>query len=201
MGARILRLVVATVLLASCGQTVHLTLKTHPLTHPVRLDAVPGSKKTNGKNFIFEQTLILPDGRTITAVDPYPVSYHVYDVQIMTEGVSGADPVADSVGNHAQILTRRQVTLPFGSASLVLFWRTPPAAEVEAGTSPNGRVFDQLVILRPYPGHSDMQLAYVLRLGFSGSREAAEREILKLANGWDLPGTAIHRNRPKLEGR
>lgn len=144
------------------------------------------SQLLNIEKAVRTQTLTLPDGRVIRSTSLLPVRFRGYDVQIMyEEGVPGADPVASSVVNLAQIISRRSVTLPLGQAFLVLFRHT-----LVPGATPKGRLYYQLVLFRPYPGHRDRQLAYVLLVGFTGSRSAAEQETLRLAHGWHLPGAS-----------
>jgi len=107
-------------------------------------------------------------------------------IQVWTLGVSKVGPVESAIGNDTEVISKKQVSLPLGPATLVLVKRTPPATEETSGSARSTLEY-WLMVFRPYPQRTDMELAYTLHAGFGGSRQHAESELLSLARGWKLP--------------
>jgi hypothetical protein len=138
------------------------------------------------------QSLALPGGKTLTAQETNGVQWQGLDLKLLAVGVGTTDPIGSAVGNHATVVSQEPVTLSAGAATLVLVERSQPAAaQATAGTAAASQEY-WLIVLRSYPGRTDMNLAYVLQASFSGAPADARAQILDLAKGWQLPqeGTA-----------
>ena len=134
-----------------------------------------------------EQSLALPDGRTLTAQEANGVQWEGLDLKLLTVGVGTVDPIGSAVGNHAAVVSQEPVALSAGAATLALVERSQPAAaQATAGTAAASQEY-WLIALRPYPGRTDMNLAYVLQASFSSAPADARGQMLELAKGWQLP--------------
>lgn len=143
------------------------------------LVALPGPR-TTGLEWV--RAILLPDGREISWDGPTALEHSTVEVQVIGVRKMG-DPVAGAIGNHAQILSREEVTIPAGRAILALVERTPPAASRERWVKHEY----WLIVLRPYPQREEMLLAYALVATVTGDVRAARDELLRVARHWEIP--------------
>ncbi|WP_146250141.1 hypothetical protein [Paenibacillus flagellatus] len=128
------------------------------------------------------QSVRLPDGVVLTDFDGV---YEGSDVRLQLQrlGVAnGPDPIREAVGNHAEIVERREMDLPVGKATFAEVKRTPPAA---AQSDAVMREY-WLVVLDDEPERADRKRAYAWTGIVTGDAEAAREELLDTARTWKL---------------
>ncbi|RIV22750.1 hypothetical protein D2Q93_09225 [Alicyclobacillaceae bacterium I2511] len=132
-------------------------------------------------NPLFITMLTLPDGQI---VKPDPPSSVVHWKNLTLSLLVTSLPPANSglngyfgiVGNHATIISHQRVFTALGSAMLIYFQRTQPAA-----AQSNAVTNEYYVIFY------GSQYAYVLDVIFNGNIDTAKSEIMGLLPYWKLP--------------
>ncbi|WP_248928437.1 copper amine oxidase N-terminal domain-containing protein [Paenibacillus hamazuiensis] len=132
-----------------------------------------------------KQKLVLPDGQTFAEEDGF---YHGANLQLQFQGVGIAanarSAALAAAGNHAEVLSEEQVTLPLGPAILAEVERTPPAA---SGMQ-TAKAELWLIVVRDSPEDQDRKRAYCLTGIVTGDKEAAKKELLEAGQTWKLLG-------------
>ncbi|EPZ52615.1 hypothetical protein N007_20180 [Alicyclobacillus acidoterrestris ATCC 49025] len=127
-------------------------------------------------------TATLPDG---TFIDD-EMAAHKWEnllLQVQVLGVARGT-YEEAIGNHSEVKWHKTLHVHGEPAWFALAEQTPPAAQ--ASEQPTYTYW--LIVLRPYPGRSDMNLAYALTGTVAGGNlQAAERAMQTAASGWNFP--------------
>ncbi|HHW13633.1 MAG TPA: hypothetical protein GXX28_01695 [Firmicutes bacterium] len=135
-----------------------------------------------------EAVLTLPSGDVLTAADrePFRGSNLTLRLETLSVNASRSDWWAEAVGNHAELLKVEQVALPVGEAILALAKRTLPAA----AQSPQAATEYWLMVSRPEREEKDRKTVYAVVAQVTGDPGAARKELLRLAQQWEVPERA-----------
>lgn len=147
------------------------------------VSAKPASNRTTPttqpSNPLFDTTLTLPDGQIVKS-DGRTVHWKDLTLNLRVTSLppanAGIDGYLSIVGNHATIISHQSVSTYAGSAMLVYFQRSQPAA-AQSSTVTN----EYYVIFL------GTQYAYVLDALPNGNSTTAKSELIGLLPQWKLP--------------
>jgi hypothetical protein len=129
-------------------------------------------------NPLLNTSLTLPDGQTVTTK---PVAWKDLKLTVLATSLPPSQNYAAVVGNHANIISHKNVSTSAGLATFVYFQRTPPAA---ASGTESTLTNDFYVI------SYGRQYAYVIQATATGNVSTAKSELMSLLQGWTVPSQA-----------
>ncbi|MDR3584932.1 MAG: hypothetical protein P4L59_06345 [Desulfosporosinus sp.] len=134
------------------------------------------SNKNPQPNPLFNTTLTLPNGQTVTPDHEVQWKDLIVSLQIQSLPSPSPEQYLEILGNHSTALTHSNVSTSAGTATLVLNKRTPPAT-AKSTTS----TYEYWVIVY------GSQCTYAIEATVIGNRDSTKNEVMELLGNWKVP--------------